>query len=138
MKLFKATLFAIPVFMLLVAATMAEDAKGKKPGAERGKRQAPSAERMKEILEKFDANKDGKLDEKEKAALMKEVRSRQGEGKGQRPSREEMIKKFDKNKDGELNKEEMAAARKAMAAQRGAGKKPGAAKKDGAKKKKAE
>ena len=68
------------------------------------------------LLEKYDANKNGKLDpdeiEKAKADRGK------GDAKGARPGAEEMqkqmLKRFDKDGDGKLNDEEKAAAKEAM------------------------
>lgn len=55
------------------------------------------------VLEKFDKNKDGKLDAEEKAAMKKENEEH----------RKEMLKKFDKNGDGKLDETERAAAKEA-------------------------
>lgn len=110
----------------LVGAAYAEEGK-----PERGERKVPPA-----ILEKFDANKDGKLDEAErKAARMageEAMKARKAEmlkkfdkdGDGKLSEEEEaamkeerkkmMLEKFDKDGDGELNDEEKAAMRKAM------------------------
>lgn len=63
------------------------------------------------ILKKYDRNKDGALDEKERAkweadkAAMREKYRKQ---------RAEMLEKFDTNKDGKLSEEERAAAKIAM------------------------
>ena len=68
------------------------------------------------LLEKYDANKNGKLDpdEIEKAKADRG----QGDAKGARPGAEEMqtrmLKRFDKDGDGKLNDEEKAAAKEAM------------------------
>ncbi|MST94162.1 MAG: hypothetical protein EXS33_02625 [Pedosphaera sp.] len=50
-----------------------------------------------EVLDKFDTNKDGKLDETERAAMEKDA---------------DMIKKYDKNGDGKLDGTEKAALAK--------------------------
>jgi Ca2+-binding EF-hand superfamily protein len=60
------------------------------------------------ILEKFDKDGDGKLNDKELAAAKKA----QG-GKRERVKQADVIKEFDKDGDGKLNDEEKAAARKA-------------------------
>lgn len=53
----------------------------------------------------FDANKDGQLDEQEKAAMRAEWAKRHQE------RRAEMLEKFDANKDGQLDEQEKAAMR---------------------------
>jgi Ca2+-binding EF-hand superfamily protein len=60
------------------------------------------------ILEKFDKDGDGKLNDKELAAAKKAQ-----SGKRERVKRSDVIKEFDKDGDGRLNDEEKAAARKA-------------------------
>lgn len=104
--------------------------------AEEGKPNRPERKLPPEILEKFDTNKDGKLDEAEreaaKAAREEMMKARKAEmlkkfdkdGDGKLSDEEEaamkeerkkmMLEKFDKDKDGELNDEEKAAMRKAM------------------------
>lgn len=75
------------------------------------------------LLEMFDKNKDGRLDEEERAAAKKYA-----EEHGMRPgapmpaTRDEMLKRFDKNGDGRLDDDERAAM---QAAQRERGAKPG-------------
>lgn len=51
------------------------------------------------VLKKYDKNKDGKLDDQEKAAWKAD----------QKKQREDQLKKYDKNKDGKLDAEEKAA-----------------------------
>ena len=51
------------------------------------------------VLEKYDKNKDGKLDDSEKEAMKQD--------------RKEALKKFDKNGDGKLDDSEKAAAKEA-------------------------
>lgn len=58
-----------------------------------------------EILQKFDTNKDGKLDDSEKAALKAEFQAKREQRKA------EMLAKFDTNKDGKLDDAEKAAMR---------------------------
>ena len=109
----KKTLQAFTVVLGLLATgsttSLAEEDKGKKkPRAERGER--PEGERRgpprggarqvpKEILEKFDKNGDGKLDEDERK-------------EAQRARRAEFLEKYDKDGDGELSEEERKAAMK--------------------------
>jgi hypothetical protein len=53
------------------------------------------------LLQQYDKNHDGKLDESEKEAMRKD----------QEAKRKELIAKYDKNGDGKLDESEMAAAR---------------------------
>lgn len=55
------------------------------------------------ILKKYDANQDGALDEKEKAAMDADKAKKKAEGEAKR------LEKFDKNKDGKLDESELAA-----------------------------
>lgn len=55
------------------------------------------------ILKKYDANQDGVLDEKEKAALDADKAKHKAEWEAKR------LEKFDKNKDGKLDESELAA-----------------------------
>ena len=61
---------------------------------------------MKQLLEKYDTDKDGKLSAKERKAA--------GEAR-----KAEFLKKFDKDKDGKLSAEERKAAYEAMKGRRG-------------------
>ena len=61
-------------------------------------------QKRKMMLEKFDKNKDGKLDDAEKAEMKKWKEER----------RQEMLKKFDKDGDGKLSDEEKAAMKAEM------------------------
>ena len=93
------------------------------------------------ILDKFDKDGDGKLDDDEQAAMHKAVAERRrqemlkkydkdGDGKLSKEERaampkpqprqpsQEMLKKFDKDGDGKLNDEERAAAKAAREAER--------------------
>lgn len=74
-----------------------------------------------ELLEKYDANKDGQLDEVERAVLMRDLK----DGKLQMPTRRlnrtnavdvppELLEKYDTNKDGKLDENERAALRRDM------------------------
>ncbi len=60
------------------------------------------------VLEKFDKDGDGKLNDKELAAAKKAQ-----SGKRERMKQADVLKDFDKDGDGKLNDEEKAAARKA-------------------------
>jgi Ca2+-binding EF-hand superfamily protein len=100
---------------------------------------APGAGRLpKDILDKYDANKDGVLDETERAALHKDIQDGKierpfagdqrrpispgraagpgapGFGQMQPPSPQEILKRFDADKDGKLDEKELAAFLKDM------------------------
>src|SRR2546426_11470960 len=62
------------------------------------------------LVEKFDANKDGKLDEQERAAAKAFVKDRLLQRKAQ------IIERFDTNHDGQLSPDERAAARETIRA----------------------
>jgi Ca2+-binding EF-hand superfamily protein len=75
----------------------------------------PNPEGMKWILERFDSNKDGKLDETERAAAKAEWEKRRSASPERGPVsekvREEMLKRFDRDGDGKLSDAERAAAK---------------------------
>ena len=81
----------LPALLLGVASVRAEDA----PAKER----KPS----KETLEKYDANKDGVLDDAEKAA------AKAGAAAKAKETKEANLAKYDGNKDGKLDESEKAA-----------------------------
>lgn len=60
------------------------------------------------ILEKFDADGDGKLNKEEREA------AKAARGERMKERKQEMLEKFDKDGDGELNDEEKAAMKEAM------------------------
>ena len=105
----------IGISFMLTASSFAED--GDKGKGKKG-------DMRKKIMEKFDTNKDGKLDETEKAALKKAMEERRanGEGKGKKgDKRKKIMEKFDTNKDGKLDEAEKAALKKAMEERRANG-----------------
>ncbi len=88
----------------------------------------PGGTPPKEIMDKYDVNKDGKLDESERAALRADVEAgkippppgRRGPGMAGRrpaPSAQELMDKFDTNHDGVLDAQELAAMVADMKAQ---------------------
>src|SRR3954468_7133539 len=60
-----------------------------------------------QMMQKYDANKDGSLSDTEKAAMKADFQAKRAEMK------KEMLAKFDTNKDGKLDETERAAAREA-------------------------
>ncbi len=98
--------------LISISTAQAED--GKKKGRPD---RAGGEDRRQKMLEKFDADGDGKLNEAEKAKLQKEIGKRPGGPGGRRPSpeqRKKLLAEFDADKDGKLNEEERAKARAAM------------------------
>lgn len=85
---------------------------------EGSKKEGPSKEKA--LLQMFDADGDGKLNEAELGTLKQTVGKLIGDkgapakGPAGQPSKEEILKRFDKNKDGELNEEEKQAAMAAL------------------------
>ena len=69
------------------------------------------------LLERFDANKDGKLDDAEKAKAKEASAERRKDGGGRRggevPAR--LLEKYDANKDGKLDEAEKAKAKEEFA-----------------------
>lgn len=62
------------------------------------------------LLERFDANKDGKLDETERAAAREAMAARrEAGGEKQSRGRGEVMKQFDTDNDGRLSESERAA-----------------------------
>lgn len=108
-------ILTLAVVGLVAGSSVADDSK-KKDG-ERGK--SRGAEMRKKLLEKFDADGDGKLNEKERAkahAAMKKHRGERKPGEGRTGGRDgdfrkKMIAKFDADGDGKLNEDERAKAK---------------------------
>lgn len=106
------TLILLAVFTLGASASLATAQDGDRPSRE---------DRRAKFLERFDTNKDGKIDDEERAKAREEFAKnrpegerRRGEGRGPgqgRPSREEILKKFDTNGDGQLDEGERAKMR---------------------------
>jgi Ca2+-binding EF-hand superfamily protein len=64
-----------------------------------------------DVMQKFDTNKDGKLDDKEREAMRAEFKAKHAAMKA------EMLAKFDTNKDGKLDDAERKVMRDARAAE---------------------
>ncbi len=120
----------IALSALFIAPVMADDtaAPATAPAAASTDEAAPKGPRgkgkmtpemRKRILERFDKDGDGKLNEEERAAARAAREARGGKGKGGEGRgqgagmRKQMIEKFDKDGDGKLNEEERAAAKAA-------------------------
>ena len=70
----------------------------------------------KKVMEKYDKNKNGKIDEDEKKAMRDDWNARKKEWSSRmKEKREEYMKKYDKNKDGKIGDSEKEAVRKAWA-----------------------
>ncbi len=87
-----------------------------RPGGDPEKREAMKAK----MLEKFDANKDGELDETERKAAREARKGMKGKkgGKKSPEMRAKLLEKFDANKDGKLDETERAAAKAAREAKK--------------------
>jgi len=111
-RLFCGVVAGLMLAGLSVGSLLAEDAKPERKGPPGGGREAF----MKQLLEKYDADKDGKLSDEERAKAREAMSGKRGEG---RPSKEDILKKFDKDGDGKLSDDEKKAAMEAMRGQRG-------------------
>jgi len=91
--------------MIVIAAAfgLAGAAHAEEPRKDRPHRDIPP-----EVIEKFDKDGDGKLNEEERQAARAAGKERM------EAKRKEMIAKFDKDGDGELSDDEKAEMRKAM------------------------
>ena len=78
--------------------------------AEEGKKDRPERKLPPEIVDKFDKDGDGELNEDERKAAREARRDKMKE------RREEMLKKYDADGDGKLDEEERKVAREAMKA----------------------
>lgn len=87
------------------AWSLAQEAPAGEEGGRRGRRGGPSAAWL---LEKYDANKDGKLDQQELDAMDKDRDGRHEAMKAR------MLERFDANKNGVLDPEEKEAAKAAF------------------------
>lgn len=99
LSLFAATL--IPV--LTIAAEPGSTAPANSP--------SELNDRQRELLEKFDQNHDGRIDDQEKLAARSYMRGKTGGGPKERTKK--VLKLFDKNGDGQLDAAERAEAEKA-------------------------
>ncbi len=82
-------------------------------GPRHHKGHGPKGDMHKVMLEKFDANKDGQLDDQEKAAMKAEFEAKHAEMK------QKALEKFDANKDGQLDDQEKAAMKAEFEAKHG-------------------
>ncbi len=105
-------LLALLAALPLVAQEESQGTPGARPGCHcvcpcgvRPHHRGPGPEMRAKMRVNFDANKDGQLDEQEKAAMRAEWAKRHQE------RRAEMLEKFDANKDGQLDEQEKAAMR---------------------------
>ena len=82
-----------------------------------------------ELTKRFDKNKDGKLDDEERASLRQSLSDRfrgstrdsDSSRRGGTDYRARLMKEYDKNGDGKLDEKEREAARKAVSSRRGQG-----------------
>lgn len=120
MKLILTLLAALP----LAAQDRGNDAPLPPSGEQQAVSEAPARRGDREahrrrLIERFDADKDGKLNEEEKAAMDKFIEMRKQkrhsrDGQPERQRRQRMLKRFDKDGDGQLNDEERAEMERVM------------------------
>lgn len=71
-----------------------------------------------QLLERFDRNQDGRLDEQERRAMRAAIQARAGQrpatNQAGRSSREELISRFDRNGNGRLDADELAQLRRQL------------------------
>ncbi len=117
MKLFNLAIAIVATIGLTASIFAAEEERTPRRGIAKG------GGLMERLLERFDKDGDGKLNEQERQAAMKaraEFMKRTGSVKRQGMlSRDELVKRFDKNRDGKIDDTERAAARGAMSKLRG-------------------
>jgi hypothetical protein len=109
--------------LLIAAGSVAAYAK---PGADKDghkNRQGPPSDgeprpSREEVMNRFDADGDGTLNEAEREAMREAMPKHGHHGKPGRPSREEILERYDADGDGELNEEERAALREDREARR--------------------
>lgn len=102
------------IALSFAAATLflAAPARADQPSAS-GEMLAPGSSAYERLVQRYDTNHDGKLDENELAAAHEAIaqeRFENGKGVGKK-IREELLEKFDKNHNGRLDPDERAAAR---------------------------
>ncbi len=98
---------------------MAENGRPGGRGQGQQGRRGPTAEQRQQIMERFDTDGDGQLNETERAAAREAMQGRGGQGRGG-PSAEQrtrILEQYDTDGDGQLNETERAAAREAMQGQ---------------------
>ena len=93
---------AMGVVLGLGASAQADPPSRQRGGPNRG-------EMQKRMVEKYDANKDGKLDDKEKEAIKAEFAKRR------EAMQKQMLEKYDTNKDGVLTANEWSSMSKNIA-----------------------
>lgn len=122
---------AVVALLTVPADLSAQDAKkkkkkraGKKADAKQKSDQplAPSQMTKEQLLEKYDANKDGKLDSKERKEIRKDNyaarRRAQSSNRRLTPFQQAILREFDKDKNGQLDEKELQTARQAIAKKR--------------------
>lgn len=114
----------LPATLFLTANLQAEDAKPPVKPASQPPAPMMGARRADELLQRFDTNHDGKLDEDETAAaheaMLQEQMTRQAAvaaAPGGQQFRQQMLEKFDKNHDGRLDDDERAEMQKNLQTQ---------------------
>ena len=104
-------------FVCVAAMLCVSVASAQEEGAKKGRRGGPRGGGFdrEEVIKKYDADKDGKLSDDEKAEARKAMQADFAK------RREEMTKKYDKDGDGKLSEEERAELRKEFGGRGGPG-----------------
>jgi Ca2+-binding EF-hand superfamily protein len=102
----------IPTTLIGSLAILIAGSAAAKPEGDRPQRPRMGPEMRQKILEQFDKDGDGKLNEDERKAAREAAKARMQDRKGA------FIEKWDTDGDGELNEEERAAVKEAMEAKR--------------------
>jgi len=118
-------LAAATLFLVLASGSRAQDAMtaaptDRTPAVRAG---SPKGDRAAELLQRFDKNGDGRIDDDERIDAREAMRAGQNDRKmagGSPQLRARMLERFDKNQDGRLDDTERAEAQKA-ARERGIG-----------------
>ncbi len=80
--------------------------------AEGGRGKRKPGDRMKKLLERFDKDGDGKLNEEERAAALEGFMNRVDDFQGKH--KKKLLEKYDKDGDGKLSEKEKEAMKEAM------------------------
>jgi len=101
--------------LMIAPAVLAEDKTDPKATPK-----SAETDRRQKILDKYDTDKDGRLDERERQALRADnLKNRRSQRKAKpNPRTARLLQLFDKNRDGKLDETEKGAARKAILKQR--------------------
>ena len=119
-------ILSVMIFAVMSTSALAEPEEGKRPKRER------DPERMQKMLEKFDADGDGKLSQEERAKAREARGAKQGGqnrargGRGMMGNPAAMFKQADTDGNGQLSQQEFTALLNKIRSARGGQRGPGA------------